>query len=121
MPNSHKFKTVDEYIKSFPTEIQPRLKEMRKIILDTVPNAEEYIGYNIPAYRLNGRPLVYFSANKQHIGFYPMPSGVAEFEQITGKYSKSGKGTIRFLYSEPLSVDLIKKIVKFRVNENDPS
>lgn len=111
------YANIDDYIEQFPTEVQKKLTELRKIILDAAPDAEEVISYQMPAFKVNGERIVYFAGYKKHIGFYPFPSGVEEFERITGQYSKSGKGTIQFLLDQELPADLIKKIVKFRIEE----
>lgn len=110
------FKSVDGYIKSFPLEIQSVLDKIRKTISDNAPNAIESISYGIPAYKLNGKPLVYFAACKNHIGFYATPSGHSEFVQELSGY-KQGKGSVQFPIDK-VPYDLIKRIVFFRVKEN---
>jgi uncharacterized protein YdhG (YjbR/CyaY superfamily) len=110
-------KTVDEYIAAFPEDVQVRLKQVRKVIRDSAPGAEESISYGMPGYKLNG-PLVYFAAFKNHIGFYPTPSGVTGFEKELAAY-KQGKGSIQFPLDEPLPLDLIKRMVASRVKENE--
>jgi uncharacterized protein YdhG (YjbR/CyaY superfamily) len=110
------FETIDEYIAIFPKNVQEILEELRQVIKDSAPNAEEAISYQMPAFRLNG-VLVYFAAFKNHIGFYPTSSAVAEFKKELSRYELS-KGTIRFPLDEPIPFDLVKKIVKFRVREN---
>jgi uncharacterized protein YdhG (YjbR/CyaY superfamily) len=109
-------KTIDDYIRNFPPEIQALLKELRKAIREAAPEAEETISYQMPAFRLNGI-LVYFAAAKNHIGFYPTGSGVEAFKEELAQYRWS-KGTIRFPLDQPLPLDLVKRIVKFRVKEN---
>lgn len=108
--------TIDEYIASFPKNVQEILEEIRQAIRESAPNAEETISYQIPAFRLNG-VLVYFAAFKNHIGFYPTSSGVTAFKKELSQY-KVSKGTIRFPMDKPIPFDLIKKIVKYRVREN---
>ena len=111
------FSTVDEYISSFPEEIQEILENIRKTIRASAPNAVETISYKMPAYKLNG-VLVYFAAQKKHIGFYPTASGVNKFQnELMGNYEFS-KGAIRFPIDEPIPIDRIKRIVEFRVVEN---
>jgi uncharacterized protein YdhG (YjbR/CyaY superfamily) len=110
------FKTIDEYIATFPKNIQSILRELRRTIRECVPQAEEAISYQIPTFKLNGN-LVHFAAFKNHIGFYPSSSGVEAFKEKLTKYQIS-KGTIRFQLNEPIPFDLIKEIVKFRVKEN---
>jgi uncharacterized protein YdhG (YjbR/CyaY superfamily) len=110
-------KTIDRYIKSFPKDIQLSLKQIREIIQKTAPDAVESISYGMPAFKINGKPLVYFAAYEKHIGFYPTPSGTAKFKKELSPY-KTGKGSARFPIDEPLPLELIQKIVAFRVQEN---
>ena len=107
---------VNGYIQQFPEEISEKLRLMRNLIRKAAPNAEEYISYGMPAYKLNGI-LVYFAAFKNHIGLYATPSGHSAFENELSKY-KSGKGSVQFPHDQPLPQGLISKIVKFRVKEN---
>ncbi len=107
---------VDEYIEQFPPEIRELLDQMRKTIRETAPNAEETISYAIPSYKLNGM-LVHFAAFSKHIGFYPGAGGIAEFADELAGY-KTSKGTVQFPFTRPLPLDLIKRIVKFRVKQN---
>ncbi|GEP93414.1 Uncharacterized conserved protein YdhG, YjbR/CyaY-like superfamily, DUF1801 family [Chitinophaga terrae (ex Kim and Jung 2007)] len=107
---------VDAYIAGFPTAVQQLLNEMRKIIRKAAPKAEEKISYGIPAYRQNGN-LVYFAAFKNHIGFYPTPSGIEKFKKELSSYKQS-KGTVQFPLDQPLPADLISRIVKFRIAED---
>jgi len=110
------FKTVDEYISSFPEKVQTKLIEIRKAIKEAAPSAEEMISYNMPAFFMKGN-LVYFGAFSKHIGFYHASSAIEKFKtELTG-YLKP-KSTIKFSLEEPLPLGLIKKIVKFRVEEN---
>ena len=110
------FKTINEYINSFPIEVQKLLQAIRQTIKETVPEASERISYQMPAFYLNGN-LVYFAAFKNHIGFYPFPSGVAAFKREASGY-KTSKGAIQFQLDKPIPYELVKKIVKFRVKEN---
>src|SRR3989344_4107604 len=110
------FKTINEYINSFPIEVQKLLQAIRQTIKETVPEASERISYQMPAFYLNGN-LVYFAAFKNHIGFYPFPSGVAAFNREASGY-KTSKGAIQFPLEKPIPYELVKKIVKFRVKEN---
>ena len=107
---------INEYIATFPEETQKLLEELRFIIKEAAPDAEEGISYQMPAFRLNGI-LVYFAAYKNHIGFYPTGTGIANFKDEI-KAFKNSKGTVQFPLNNPLPIDLISKIVKFRVNEN---
>ncbi|HEX2970211.1 MAG TPA: DUF1801 domain-containing protein [Bacteroidales bacterium] len=111
------FKTVDEYIGSFPGNIQTLLNQMRDTVRSIAPDAEEGISYGMPAYRLNKRPLVYFAGFKNHIGFYATPTGHAEFAAELAVY-KQGKGSVQFPIDEPLPLELIRRIIAFRVMEN---
>jgi uncharacterized protein YdhG (YjbR/CyaY superfamily) len=109
-------KTIDDYIRNFPPETQAILQELRKAVRQAAPEAEETISYQMPAFRLNGI-LVYFAAAKKHIGFYPTGSAVDAFKGEIEQYRWS-KGTIRFPMDQPLPLDLVKRIVEFRVKEN---
>lgn len=111
------FKSVDQYIQSFPMEIQNLLNAIRKTIVDNASNAVESISYGMPAYKLNGKPLVYFAAYKNHIGFYATPSGHTQFTKELSQY-KQGKGSVQFPI-DAVPFDLIKRIVTFRVKENE--
>jgi uncharacterized protein YdhG (YjbR/CyaY superfamily) len=111
------FKNVDEYIISFPEPVQKLLKEMRSAIRNAAPEAEESIGYGMAAYKLKGKPLVYFAGFPKHIGFYATPTGHAEFAGELSKY-KQGKGSVQFPLDKPLPLDLVSTITKFRVAEN---
>jgi len=108
--------TIDEYINMCPKEVQGRLKELRSLIKELVPEATEKISYQMPTFYLNGN-LVHFAAHSNHIGFYPTPSGIDQFKTELEKYVTS-KGAIQFPLEKPLPFDLIKKIVRFRAEEN---
>ncbi len=110
------FKTIDEYIKLFPNDIQDILKKIRITIQNAAPDATEAISYGMPTFKLNGN-LVHFAAWKNHIGFYPVPSGLIQFEKELKDYPQS-KGAVQFPFDKPIPYDLIKKIVEFRVKEN---
>jgi uncharacterized protein YdhG (YjbR/CyaY superfamily) len=107
---------IDAYMASFPADIQVLLQQMRSAVKAAAPQAEEIISYGIPAFRLKGM-LVWFAAHTNHIGFYPRGAGIEEFA-VQLKGYKVSKGTIQFPLDKPLPVDLIKKIVQFRVEEN---
>jgi uncharacterized protein YdhG (YjbR/CyaY superfamily) len=111
-----KFSTVDEYIDSFPGKTKLLLEKMRKTIRKAAPQAEELISYNMPGFKLHG-PLVYFAGYKNHIGFYAIPSGIAAFKKELSVY-KGAKGSVQFPLDEPLPLELVARIVKFRVKEN---
>jgi uncharacterized protein YdhG (YjbR/CyaY superfamily) len=108
---------VDTYIAAFPAEVQVLLQQLRSIIIKAAPKAQEGIGYQMPAYKLNG-VLVYFAGYKNHIGFYPTGSAIDTFKTQLADY-KTSKGTIQFPLDKPLPVGLITKIVKHRVKENE--
>lgn len=110
-------KNVEEYIGSFPEEIQLILQDIRGVIRENAPEAEESISYGMPAYKLNKKPLVYFAAFKNHIGFYATPTGHEAFVKELSKY-KQGKGSVQFPIDKAMPLDLIERIVKFRVSEN---
>src|ERR1700722_11220057 len=107
---------IDAYIASFPEDVQTLLQQMRSAIKQAAPGAEEMISYSMPAFRLNGM-LVWFAAHSNHIGLYPRGSGIEEFA-VQLKGYKVSKGTIQFPMDKPLPVELISKIVQFRVEEN---
>jgi uncharacterized protein YdhG (YjbR/CyaY superfamily) len=109
-------KSVDECIATYPAETQKLLKQIRATIRKAAPKAEELISYGMPGYKLNGKPLVYFSGFKNHIGFYATPTGHKAFKAELSKY-KEGKGSVQFPIGEPMPLKLIEKIVKFRVQE----
>jgi uncharacterized protein YdhG (YjbR/CyaY superfamily) len=111
-----KFTNIDEYHAAFPDNIQNLLAELRTAILEAAPKAEEVISYNMPAFKLH-TVLVYYAAYKNHIGFYPTPNPIIFFKQELATYTTS-KGAIQFPINQPLPKALIKKIVKFRVNED---
>ena len=107
---------VDEYIATFSEDVQGVLEAVRKTIKNTVPEAEETISYGMPAYRYYGM-LVYFAAYKNHIGFYATPTGHKKFEKELAHYNQ-GKGSVQFPLDKPMPIELIEKIVKFRMKEN---
>jgi len=109
--------TINEYIAGFPADIQLILNQVRATIQQAAPDAEESIGYGMPAYKLNGRPLVYFAGYKSHIGFYATPTGHSEFAKELSKY-KQGKGSVQFPIDQPMPLELIAQIVEFRAIEN---
>jgi uncharacterized protein YdhG (YjbR/CyaY superfamily) len=101
--------TVDEYIGSFPPEVQRVLDEIRRTIHRTIPDAEERISYNIPTFTLDGRYVVYFAGWKGHVSVYPVPGGDQAFEQDIAPY-RSGKGTLKFRLDAPIPYDLIERL-----------
>jgi uncharacterized protein YdhG (YjbR/CyaY superfamily) len=115
-PSATNVTTVDEYIDRFPPDVQAILSELRSTIRQSAPQAVEKISYGIPTFYLNGN-LVHFATFKHHIGFYPTPSAIARFKKELKRY-KSAKGSVQFPLDEPLPLELIATIVKFRVDEN---
>ena len=113
-----RFTSIDEYIASFPKNVQDLLQHIRQAVNDAAPGAQEAISYNMPAFKLNGN-LVWFGAFKNHIGFYPRQSAIEEFKEKLVDYEVSKvQGTVRFPFDEPIPLGLIKEIVRFRVKEN---
>lgn len=112
-----KFKTVDEYIDSFPKDVQKILQSLRETIREVVPDAEEKISYNLPALYLGGEVVIYFSGWKKNTSLYPFTEAMAKEFPETKDFKTSGKGTIQFPLGKPFPIDLIKKIIRFRVKE----
>ena len=111
-----KFKTVQEYLSVQPAPVKAKLQQIRSTIKEAAPEAEEAISYNMPAFKLQGM-LVWYAAFKNHIGFYPRPSGLEAFKKEIAVY-KSSKGAVQFPMDQPLPLALVTKIVKYRVKEN---
>lgn len=109
-------RAVDNYIISFPFEVQLKLKLIRQTIKENAPRATEGIAYGMPAFKINGKPLIYFGAFEKHIGLYPTPSGIEEFKNEFMEYVH-GKGSVQFPLNQPLPIELIIKIVRFRFSE----
>lgn len=109
-------KDIDEYIARFPKDIQAILQKIRQIVKKAAPGATEKISYQMPTFYLNGN-LVHFAAFKNHIGFYPTPSGTAKFKKEISGY-QAAKGSIQFPLDQPIPYDLIRQIVASRVKEN---
>ena len=117
MPSvKNNYTTIDEYITNLPKNIQIILNKLRNVISEAAPKAEEAISYRIPTFKLNGN-LVHFAGYKNHIGFYPTPSGIEAFREELSSYELS-KGTIKFPIDKPIPFSLVKKIVEFRVKES---
>jgi uncharacterized protein YdhG (YjbR/CyaY superfamily) len=109
------FNTIDEYIGTFPEDVQRILEKMRQTIHDAAPEAVEAISYQMPTFKLNGN-LVHFAAFKNHIGFYPTPSGIEAFKKELSHYP-GAKGSVQFPIDRPIPYDLVKIITQFRVKE----
>lgn len=110
------YKDIDDYINHFSGGVKEKLQTLRKIIKEEAPDAIETISYQMPTFKLNEKNMVHFAAFKNHIGFYPTPSGTENFQKEIVKY-KHSKGTIQFTLEEPLPLELVRKIVRFRVQE----
>lgn len=112
------FKNIDEYILMFPIDVQEKLLELRAIIHHQVSDLEEYIGYQMPAFKYKGKPLVYFAGYKKHIGFYPGAEGIKNFEKdFKEKGYKFSKGAVQFPIHESIPVELVNRIVSFKKEE----
>ncbi len=110
------FKNVDDYIKSYPKDIQVKLIELRDIVRKVSPKSEESISYGMPAYKFEGKPLVYFGGQKSHIGFYPTPGPIVAFKEELISYKQS-KGVIQFPFDKKIPKSLIVKLIKFRMEQ----
>jgi uncharacterized protein YdhG (YjbR/CyaY superfamily) len=109
-------RSIDEYIAGFPADVQQKLKRIRSTIRKAAPRAEETISYQIPTFVLNGH-LIFFAGFKDHISVYPAPRGSADFQEELAAY-KGGKGTVQFPLDRPVPLDLIRRIVEFRIRAN---
>ena len=116
MDANTKFETVDQYISGFIPSTQTKLRQLRSVIRKTAPQAEECISYNMPTYKMNG-PLVYFAGYKNHIGFYPLTTVLKVFKDELTSYKQS-KGTVQFPLDKPIPLDLVRRMVSFRIKEN---
>lgn len=114
--SSKQFNTIDEYVSMFPDDVRTILNQIRQAIREAAPEAEESINYRMPTFTLNGN-LVHFAAFKNHIGFYPTPTGIEAFKEELAPY-QGAKGSVQFPIDEPLPLSLIRRIVEYRVKEN---
>lgn len=110
------YKTIDEYIETFTKDVQSILEKTRETIRKAAPGAVEAISYQIPTFKLNNKNLVHFAAFKNHIGFYPTPSGIEAFKKELSQY-KGANGSVQFPLNRPIPYDLLEKIVIFRSKE----
>jgi uncharacterized protein YdhG (YjbR/CyaY superfamily) len=110
-------RTIDDYIAGFPASVQALLEKIRATIHRAAPGAEEKISYQMPAFTLDGKYLVYVAAYQKHIGLYPAPRGSEEFQAELSRYA-GGKGTIQFPLDQPIPYGLIRRIVKYRIRTN---
>lgn len=113
-----KIENVDEYIASFPERVQLILISIRKLILENALDVTEGISYGMPAYKTYNKPLIYFAAYEKHIGIYALPSAHSAFKEKLKNY-KQGKGSVQFPLHQPIPYDLIEKMIRFRVLENE--
>jgi uncharacterized protein YdhG (YjbR/CyaY superfamily) len=109
--------TIDAYIAAFPQEVQAILQQIRQVIHETLPGLGETMSYGMLTFTLNGKYLVSIAAHKKHIGLYPAPTGVEEFQEAVARYG-GGKGTLKFPLDQPMPFDLIRRVVQFRAKEN---
>jgi len=105
--------TIDDYIAQFSPDIQEKLLNIRELIHQIAPEVKEAISYRMPAFSIDGKPLVYFAVFKRHIGFYPTAEGIAKFRNELAVYTH-GKGSVRFPINKPVPYELIAKIVAFK-------
>jgi uncharacterized protein YdhG (YjbR/CyaY superfamily) len=112
-----KFTSISEYVSTFPENAQKAMGEIIATIKAKVPNAEEHISYNMPAFKVNGEYFIHFSAWKNHIGMYPVPAGNEAFQKQIGPY-RSAKSALNFPLDKPMPIKLIEKFIKFRIAEN---
>lgn len=109
---------IDKYIQNFPDKVQEILFKIRELVKELAPDAEEQIAYGMPAYKTNKKPLIYFGAYKKHIGLYATPEAHNEFKDELSEY-KQGKGSVQFPLNRPIPYELIERIIKFKLAENN--
>ena len=112
-----KIDSIDEYIATFPKDVQKILKQIRKTIKTAAPKADEKISYGIPTFTMNNKYLIYFAGWKNHVSIYPIPTGSTAFNKEISKYA-AGKGTLKFPLDKPIPLKLITEIVKLKVTES---
>ena len=112
-----KFTSINEYVSTLPENAQKAMSEIIATIKAKVPNAEEHISYNMPAFKVNGEYFIHFSAWKNHIGMYPIPAGNEAFQKQIDPY-RSAKSSLNFPLDKPIPIKLIEKFIKFRIAEN---
>ncbi len=106
--------SVEEYLGRFDGEVRHRLESMRETVRAAAPDAVESIAYGMPAYKVDGKPLVYFAGYERHVGFYATPNGHEAFADEFAGYPQ-GRGSVQFPHTEPLPTDLVRRVVEFRV------
>jgi uncharacterized protein YdhG (YjbR/CyaY superfamily) len=114
MPERATAASIDEYVAGFPPETQAVLEEVRALCREEAPGATESISYAIPTFDLQGRHLCHFAAFKSHLSFFPTGKGAEAFAEELKAYN-GGKGTVQFPYAQPLPIDLIRRMVRYRV------
>jgi uncharacterized protein YdhG (YjbR/CyaY superfamily) len=112
-----KFTSINEYVSSLPENAQKAMGEIIASIKAKVPDAEEHISYNMPAFKMNGEYFIHFSAWKNHVGMYPIPAGNEAFQKQIELY-RSAKSSLKFPLDKPMPIKLIEKFIKFRIAEN---
>jgi uncharacterized protein YdhG (YjbR/CyaY superfamily) len=112
-----KFTSINEYVLTLPENAQKAMLEVIATIKDNVPDAEEHISYNMPAFKANGEYFIHFSAWKNHIGMYPIPAGNEAFQKQVEPY-RSAKSSLNFPLDKPMPIKLITKFIKFKITEN---
>lgn len=113
---NYKFTTIDEYHAAQIPAAREHLNTLRSAIKEIVPNATEVLSYNMPAFKLNGI-VAYYAAHSKHVGFYPTASPIEHFQEELKDYNTS-KGTVQFPFDQPIPVELVKKMILFKVNSN---
>lgn len=111
-----RFRTIDQYIKTFPADVQVKLEEVRRTIRRTAPDAVETIAYQMPTFNKNGKHLIHFAAWKNHIGLYPVPSGTEAFQKEISAY-REARSSALFPLDKPIPLDLVRKLIMFRAKE----
>lgn len=109
---------IEAYIAAFPKDVQKILEQVRLTVRNAAPNAEETISYGIPAFRYKGRVIIYFAGYKNHIGLYATPAGHTAFAKELSKY-KQGRGSVQFPLDKPMPLNLIARMVKFKLQQQD--
>lgn len=111
-----KMNDVDKYIAGFPAEVQEKLQQVRSLIMETAPEAVEKLAYGMPGYKYKGKPMLYFAGHTSHLGLYATPVTHESFADELSEY-KQGKGSVQFPYSKPIPLDLIKRMIEFKLKQ----
>lgn len=107
---------VDAYIADFPAEVQKILEDLRGLVWELAPDAKEAKSYGIPTFKIDGKNLIHFAGYKRHIGFYPTPAVIAEFQDDLAGY-KQAKGSVQFPLDKPIPYELVRRMVTYRITE----